>query len=127
MSNHCIHSLLSLLLSIPASLLTAPLPTSGALQLPSTCTYSDYVSTVPKACRLAFGGNAAFALLQSSTSLSVDVHRCSGASPDALPSLGIALGGDATVRDAAVAPSRVVCHPTLLPLHTTPLLPLPRT
>jgi hypothetical protein len=66
-------------------------------QLPSTCTYADYVATVPKPCRLAFGGNPAFALLQSSTSVTVDVHRCSGSAPDALPSIGVALGGDATV------------------------------
>ncbi len=80
----------------PCPLLPAPTPCCTR-QLPSTCTYADYVATVPKPCRLAFGGNPAFALLQSSTSVTVDVHRCSGSTPDALPSIGVALGGDATV------------------------------
>jgi hypothetical protein len=93
----------------PCSLPPAPCSTR---QLPSTCTYADYVATVPKPCRLAFGGNPAFALLQSSTSVTVDVHRCSGSTPDALPSIGVALGGDATVSTWSLGTETQLHSPT---------------
>ena len=67
-------------------------------QLPSTCTYADYVNPVPRPCRLAFGGTddgeGLSSLTMSSGSVQVDVHRCAGPNTDAIPSTVLAYQGD---------------------------------